>query len=112
VYALTRLGAFSGADFYSLFDEETEVLGADFAALDELTLRPSESYSFTRVLDAGVTSIGVVVAYRDIDGSRWRAWTPVVQGQDNTLHVVVGADAVSIGSVQEVPSGAAAGVEE
>ncbi len=96
VYALKGQGAFSGADFYSLFDKESEVLGADLIAREELTVRPAERRTIGHPLDAGVTSIGVVAAYRAIDRSRWRAVTPVVPGEDNHLRIVVGAETVSI----------------
>lgn len=103
VYALKGQGAFSGADFYSLFDKESEVLGADLVAREELTVRPAERRTIEFSLDEGVTSIGVVAAYRDIDRSRWRAAIPVVQGQDNTLRIVVAAEAISIHALSMSP---------
>jgi type VI secretion system protein VasD len=95
VYALKGQGTFMTADFYSLFDNESAVLGPDLIAREELTLRPGERREITRPVAPEAAYIGVVAAYRDIDGSRWRAATALTPDTNNAIRIVVAAEAIS-----------------
>jgi type VI secretion system protein VasD len=95
VYELKGQGTFMTADFYSLFDNESAVLGPDLIAREELTLRPGQRQEIKRPLAPDMAYIGVVAAYRDIDRSRWRASTRVTPETDNAIRIVVAAEAVS-----------------
>ncbi|WP_296701009.1 type VI secretion system lipoprotein TssJ [Thiocapsa sp. UBA6158] len=95
VYALKGQGTFMTADFYSLFDNESAVLGPDLIAREELTLRPGERREITRPLAPEAAYIGAVAAYRDIDRSRWRAATALTPDTNNAIRIVVAAEAIS-----------------
>jgi type VI secretion system protein VasD len=56
VYQLKGDAAFTGAEFFPLFDEEQKVLGAEFITRDEF--------------------VGAVAAFRDIQNAQWRAVVP------------------------------------
>src|SRR5262245_27417756 len=43
VYQLKEEGAFSGADFFALYDREKETLGASVVAREEYELQPGET---------------------------------------------------------------------
>lgn len=95
LYQLKQQGTFMGADFYSLFDKESSVLGPDLVSREEVTLRPSQVLQIQRTLDPAVTAVGVLAAYQAIDRSRWRAVIGLKPGVDNTLRIIVAAEAVS-----------------
>lgn len=95
IYQLKQPGGFMGADFYSLFDKETAVLGPDLVAREEITLRPSQLLHIQRPLDPATSAVGVLAAYRAIDQSRWRAALPLTPGVNNRIRIVVTAEAVS-----------------
>lgn len=73
IYELAASGAFSGADFFLLFDKEAATLGADLKGRQEVTLLPGETRTLTLPLADGTRRIGVAVAFRDIDHADWRA---------------------------------------
>lgn len=74
IYELKASQSFLAADFFSLFEKDQATLGADVAAREELQLRPGDTVRLPgRELKADVRAIGVFVAYRDLERSRWRA---------------------------------------
>ncbi len=94
LYELKAQGAFSGADFFSLYDREAKTLGGELIAREELTLTPGQARQIVKPLDPQVRYLGVLGAFRDIDRADWRALVPLVAGQDNNLDVAVGAKAI------------------
>jgi type VI secretion system protein VasD len=96
VYELKTTGSFQGADFYSLYDKESETLGADLLAREELNLRPGEQRQIERVTAPDAQYMGVVGAFRNIDKARWKATHPLTVGEVNKVEVELGPDSVSI----------------
>ncbi|MBK1717787.1 type VI secretion system lipoprotein TssJ [Thiocystis violacea] len=96
VYELKSLGVFASADFFSLYDHETEVLGGDLLARDEVTLAPGQFLPLERLLDTDAAYVGVVAAFRDIDQSQWRESLRLKPDVDNKILIEIGAKAVSI----------------
>lgn len=96
VYELKTTGTFQGADFYSLYDKESETLGADLLAREELNLRPGETHRIERVTAPDAQYLGVLGAYRDIDKARWKATHPLTSGEVNKVEVQLGPDSVAI----------------
>lgn len=81
LYELKSLAAFQGADFFALFDRDKETLGNDLVAKEELILQPGDNREFRREPHADTRFIAMVVAYRDIERSRWRASMPVTRNE-------------------------------
>lgn len=96
VYELRGQGAFTTADFFSLYDRETEVLGQDLIARDEVTLAPGQFLPLERPLEPDAAYLGVLAAFRDLDHSHWREPLRLKPGTDNDILVEVGAKAVSV----------------
>ena len=59
LYELKPAATFSSADFFSLFDKESETLGGDLVGRDEYDLRPNEARPYRRQLQADTKVIGV-----------------------------------------------------
>lgn len=96
LYELKGQGAFNGADFYSLYDRESETLGDDLVDSEEMTLIPGQHHMVVRELGPDTRYIGAIGAYRDIDGARWRDYQPIMAGKDNNFEVEVGAKALRV----------------
>lgn len=94
LYELKARGAFSGADFFSLYDREAKTLGGELIAREELTLSPGQTRQIVKPLDPQVRYLGVLGAFRDIDRAAWRSLVPLADGRDNALDVRVGAKAI------------------
>jgi type VI secretion system protein VasD len=96
VYELRSVGAFSSADFFSLFEKEQEALGGDLIGREEFTLQPGEKRPYQRQLQPDTRFIGVVAAFRDLENSRWRQTAPVPSARRPTLTIGVEALAVTV----------------
>jgi type VI secretion system protein VasD len=76
VYQLQQEAKFANADFFALFDDEQQALGADLLARDEITLAPGERKELQIAVKGEAKFVGAVAAYRDIRNSQWRAVQP------------------------------------
>lgn len=70
VYQLVNETLFKNADFYSLFDDDIKVLGADLKKKEQLTIHPGQKNApQSMILDRKTRFIGVLAAFRDLDNS-------------------------------------------
>jgi type VI secretion system protein VasD len=96
VYELRSPAAFSGADFFSLFDKESETLAGDLVGREEYGLSPAETQPYKRQLQPDTKFIGVVAAFRDLEHSRWRQVVPVPAEGQSTIAIGIEARAVTL----------------
>ena len=75
VYLLRAEITFGAADFFSLFERDAATLGGDLLAREELQLRPGRVVSINREFPPEARFLGVVVAFRNVEKSTWRALT-------------------------------------
>jgi len=96
VYGLKTPGAFSEADFFSLYDKDNATLGTDLAQREEALLRPGETKKLDFTFGLDVKNIGVIAAYRDLDRAHWRELLLLNVGKPNNLDVRFGARQIKI----------------
>ena len=77
LYELKSLDAFTGEDFFTLYDNEKAVLGEQLLAKEEIELKPGETREIGHELNPATRFLGVIAAYRDIDHAKWQASFPV-----------------------------------
>jgi type VI secretion system protein VasD len=65
VYQLKTDGAFKGADFFALYDDDQKVLGAELISRDEYVLAPSERKTIDVTVSRDARFIGALAAFRD-----------------------------------------------
>ena len=88
VYQLKADSAFTGADFFALFDDEMKVLGQDLINREEYVLTPAEHRTVELVVPKTARFVGVIAAFRDIRNSQWRVVVPApLKKDDVTLSV-------------------------
>lgn len=98
VYELPDAGAFSEADFFALWNQESQVLASTPAKRHEFILAPGGSAASELKLEPSVQQIGIAAAYRDIRGATWRALVPVSQDPQGPrhIHMAIRADAKAL----------------
>ena len=96
VYELRSPAAFSGADFFSLFDNESATLAGDLVGREEYGLRPAETQPYQRQLQPDTKFIGVVAAFQDLEHARWRQVVPVPDERQSTIAIGIEARAVTL----------------
>jgi type VI secretion system protein VasD len=72
VFQLKSDGAFAGADFFALFDDEKKALGPDIVSREEFELSPGERRTMDFAVSGDAHFIGAIAAFRDIRNSTWR----------------------------------------
>jgi type VI secretion system protein VasD len=96
VYELKSVGTFNSADFFSLFEKEGETLSGDLVGREEYQLSPAETRPYQRQLQPDTKFIGVVAAFRDLEGSRWRQAAPVPAKRSAAITIGIDARAVAV----------------
>ena len=76
VYQLKGDTAFTGAEFFPLFDDDQKVLGPELISRDEYVLAPSEKRTVEVAVSDDARFVGAVAAFRDIRNSEWRVLVP------------------------------------
>jgi type VI secretion system protein VasD len=72
IYQLSSRTIFDNQDFFSLYENAQTILGPDLLTKQELELQPEQEMVQTLKLNKNANYVGIVVAYRDVDNSRWR----------------------------------------
>lgn len=101
VVQLKAVDAFMNADFFTAANPTSAALQGDVASREDLTLQPGQTKELAMTAAAGVTAIGVIVSYRDIEHARWRAQAPLpISAKGKRLNVnmtvQIGAEEVSM----------------
>jgi type VI secretion system protein VasD len=96
IIQLTGTNKFERADVFALMDHEQQTLGPDEADSLEINLAPSEQRSIRIDPKPGVTSIGLLALYRDIDEAHWRDVVPVASEGPTKLSAAVGKLTVTL----------------
>ena len=100
-YILNSVTEFNHAEFFALYDEDRELLSKDMIAREELRLSPGEDETFSQVIKpehvpGRTLYLGVLAAYRQLDQSRWRAWTSVPAEATTVVTVHLERSAISL----------------
>jgi len=72
IMELRSRSGFDAADFFSLYDRDQATLGTELLAKEQYILRPGDTQGYTRKAQGETRFLGVVAAYRDLEGSTWR----------------------------------------
>lgn len=97
IYYLSSLAKFNASDYASLANAPEATLGADLLGMQSVLLSPGDSKQAARSFDGeGPAAVGVVVGFRALSTSQWRASTGVTGGKANALTISIGSGSVSI----------------
>jgi len=98
VYQLSATAKFSSSDWTALTEREQATLGLEEAApSQQFVVAPGETQAQTIALKMGVTNIGVVALFRDIDHAQWRAMAPAADSGPTKLTLTIAKLAITLG---------------
>lgn len=95
LFELSEVGRFDRGDFFGLYDQPERLLEGDLLKREQFTLAPGEERRIARTAAPGIRHLSVVVGYRDIDSTRWRASVPIRANQVNFIAWDIRSDGVS-----------------
>jgi type VI secretion system protein VasD len=87
VYQLSSDAAFSGAEFFQLFNQDAATLKTDLVKKDEYILAPGATKTATLNPMSTVTEIGIFAAYRSFQTVTWRAVVNVAPNKTTNINV-------------------------
>ncbi len=89
IYELKTVAGFNGADFFSIYDRDKDVLGADIVVREEFQLTPGEKRKLKRELQADTRFVAVMAGFRDWQRAEWRASAPIKLNDTTVLGIRV-----------------------
>lgn len=93
IYQLKEDAKFNNAEFFALFDNDQQVLGADLLAREEIELLPGERREIEFAVAGETKYVGAMAAYRDVRNAQWRA---IQTAPKKGLYNLVKKDAVTV----------------
>ncbi len=93
-YELKSLSIFDNADFFALYEQDKSLLGEDLVRKEEMRFLPGETLDYLRELQPDTRFIGILVAYRELEKSHWRA--AVETPLQDTTEVNISLDELAI----------------
>ncbi len=87
IYSLKSPSIFENTDYVSLYYNDKQVLSADFSGMEEHDFRPSQVFKAQLEFDEQASFVGFLVAFQDIEQSRWRMVLPLERKQHNDIHL-------------------------
>jgi len=81
IFGLAGEARFRGADFFQLYEAAEATLGPDLVTAERVTLSPGESATRSVTIERGITHLGAIAAFRDIDRAVWQDAVPVGGGE-------------------------------
>lgn len=73
LYQLKDVNAFNSADFFSLYQQPQQTLGADYIASQQWILAPGETRKIKLPIKPDTRFLGVVAAFQQLNPSGWQA---------------------------------------
>ncbi len=97
VYQLAATAKFESSDWTALTEHEAQTLGQEEAApSQQFVVTPGETQTQTIQLKNGVSAIGIVALYRDIDHAQWRADAPAADSGPTKLTLTIAKLAITL----------------
>jgi type VI secretion system protein VasD len=89
IYHLTAYSAFKDADFNSLFEKDSEVLGRDLVDKKEIYLKPNEKRTIYFEASDAIRTVWVMAAFRYYYQGQWKAAATVQQNKTNVIYIFI-----------------------
>lgn len=94
VLELKSTSVFDTADFFALWEHPDTVLAGDVQNVERLQLMPGDARELKMEFQPGSQFLGIVAAYRQLEGARWR--NAVETPPDKTTKVVVRLESLEV----------------
>lgn len=96
LYQLTSRAKFDRADVFGLLDDAKQALGEDAMASETVLLKPGDTMPLILTMKPGVTVLGAVVGFREIDSATWRVSAPVKPSGPTALDLDTSANTAAL----------------
>lgn len=87
---------FQSADFFALYQDEKQTLGADWVAREEFEFKPGDVQDLRFALQPESSFVAVLAAYRQLDKVNWRLVLPIKLKDKNQLTVLLNGRGIEL----------------
>lgn len=101
LYELTDLTEFNAAEFYSLYENDKDLLAKAIRGRHEMMLLPGEQKEFKREFNMETRYLGVMAAYRDLEKAVWRASVETPVDETTYVRITFGPNSVAIEPIED-----------
>jgi type VI secretion system protein VasD len=88
VYEMKSANAFESSNFFALQSNPQTALGAELLHTEQIILKPGQVHAFTRKGDVQAQAVGLVAAYRELEGRQWRLTVPLPEPQSTNIYKI------------------------
>ncbi len=99
IYELKEQTAFTGADFFTLFEKDSATLGAALLKKQEFFIKPGDNKALNIQTDPATTQIAVFAAFRVLDTAQWRAVYELAAHQQNNVAATITGNSLKLGPI-------------
>jgi type VI secretion system protein VasD len=96
VMELKSPGVFEGADFFALYQNQEQTLGADLVAVEEYEFKPGDVQDLKFALKPESSYVAILAAYRQLDKVNWRLIVPLALKDKNQVTVLLNQRGVEL----------------
>ncbi len=87
---------FQSADFFALYQDEKQTLGADWVAREEFEFKPGDVQDLRFALQPESSFVAILAAYRQMDKVNWRLVLPIQLKEKNQLTVLLNSRGIEL----------------
>lgn len=96
LYELTDLTEFNAAEFYTLYDNDKDLLANAMKGRNEMMVLPGQKKQFKREFDMQVRYLGIMAAYRELEKAVWRSSVETPVDETTRVKIIFGPNAISV----------------
>lgn len=96
IYQLESYSIFRNADFFSLYDNDHQVLGKDLVGKQEVFLQPNEKRTVYFEPGENTRMIGLLGMFIDYQNTQWKAATGVQVNKTSVINVYVNRTGITV----------------
>ena len=96
IYQLKFYSAFGKADFFSLYDNDEQVLGRELIKKQEILLKPNEKRTVFFEAEDETQTIGLMGAFMDYENTQWKAAAGIQANKTTVINVTIGRAGVVV----------------
>lgn len=87
---------FQSADFFALYQDEKQTLGADWVAREEFEFKPGDVQDLRFALQPESSFVAILAGYRQLDKVNWRLVLPIRLKEKNQLTVLLNSRGIEL----------------
>jgi type VI secretion system protein VasD len=96
IYQLASYPIFGRADFFSLYDNDAQVLGRELLKKQEIVLRPGEKRTVYFATEPGAHTVGLLGTFKDYAAVQWKAAAGVRENKTTVINVIVSRTGIAV----------------